>query len=273
MQDTSLVFLIQDDPCDLGETVLTTQRSENMIDENAVQTSGDDTVETSNNIQVKEEPNAGTEHNSSHMASEPNGENENHDQDRDVDVQILTESGTAEASQALFENDPQAAQDTTEKDNPTKGSEQTSRQHCDVALQRQSCETDTLSILEQDEALQKIDSDQKQKEDGEIETQNDKLQVDEQKHEEKRDDLTTEPLVEYQNFEMGAINKTKDNDAFEVNIRTHCMYYFFWTSLIKNNKNKFLPMKPCRLNKQRQPLVRFSRMKPYLRNSPQALWT
>ncbi|XP_066321030.1 LOW QUALITY PROTEIN: uncharacterized protein [Miscanthus floridulus] len=211
---------LKDDPCDLGETVLTTQRSENMIDEDAVQTSGDDTIETSNNIhQVKEEPNAGTEHNSSEMASGRNGENETHVQDRNVDVQILTESGTAEASQALFENDPQAAQDTTEKDGTTKASEQTSdhdsRQHCDVALQQQSCETDALSILEQDEALQKNDSDQKQKEDEEIESQNDELQVDEQKHEENRDDLTTEPLVDYQNFENGATNKTKDNDEFE----------------------------------------------------------
>ncbi|CAD6248189.1 unnamed protein product [Miscanthus lutarioriparius] len=211
---------LKDDPCDLGETIFTTQRSENLIDEDAVQTSVSDTVETSNNIhQVKEEPNAGTEHNSSQMASERNGENATHVQDRDVDVQILTESGTAEASQALFENDPQAAQDTTEKDDTTKGSEQTidhdSRQHCDVALQQQSCETDALSILEQDEALQKIHSDQKQKEDEEIKSQNDELQVDEQKHEDNRDDLTTEPLVEYQNFENGATNKTKDNDAFE----------------------------------------------------------
>ena len=241
MQDTSLVYLIQDDPCDLGETVLTTQRSENMIDEDAVQTSVSDTVETSNNIhQVKEEPNAGTEHNSSQMASECNGENTTHVQGRDVDVQILAESGTAEASQALFENDPQAAQDTTEKDDTTKASEQTSdhdsRQHCDVALQQQSCETDALSILEQDEALQKIHSDQKQKEDEEIKSQNDELQVDEQKHEDNRDDLTTEPLVDYQNFENGATNKTKDNDEFEVNIRTHCMCYFFWISLIRNNE-------------------------------------
>jgi len=211
---------LKDDPCDLGETVFTTQSSENLIDEDVVQTSVSDTVETSNNIyQVKEEPNAGTEHNSSQMASEHNGENTTHVQDRDIDVQILTESGNADASQALFENDPQAAQDTTEKDDTTKGSEQTihhnSRQHCDVALQQQSCETDALSILEQDEALQKIDSDQKQKEDEEIESQNDELQIDEQKHEDKRDDLTTEPLVEYQNFENGATNKTKDNDAFE----------------------------------------------------------
>lgn len=235
------MYLIQDDPCDLGETVLTTRRSENMIDEDAIQISGDDTVETSNNIhQVKEEPNAGTEHNSSQMASECNGENETHVQDRNVDVRILTESGTAEASQALFENDPQAAQDTTEKDDTTKGSEQTSdhdsRQHFDVAIQQQSCETDALSILEQDEALQKNDSDPKQKEDEENESQNDELQVDEQKHEENRDDLTIEPLVEYQNFENGATNKTKDNDTFKVNIRTHCMCYFFWTSLIRNNE-------------------------------------
>jgi len=266
------VYLIQDDPCDLGETVFTTQSSENLIDEDVVQTSVSDTVETSNNIyQVKEEPNAGTEHNSSQMASEHNGENTTHVQDRDIDVQILTESGNADASQALFENDPQAAQDTTEKDDTTKGSEQTihhnSRQHCDVALQQQSCETDALSILEQDEALQKIDSDQKQKEDEEIESQNDELQIDEQKHEDKRDDLTTEPLVEYQNFENGATNKTKDNDAFEVNIMTHCMCYFFWSYLSETMKIKFVPMKPCRLIKQRQSLVGFSRMKP-----PQALW-
>ncbi|PWZ23140.1 hypothetical protein Zm00014a_008797 [Zea mays] len=213
---------LKDGPCDLSETVLTTRRSENMIDEDNVQTYGNDTVEASNSIhQVKEEPDAGTEHNSSQMISECSGENETHVQDRDVDMWILTEGVIAEASQALLENDPQAAQDTIEKDDTTKSSEpisdHDSRQHCDVeALQQQSCETEALSILEQDEALQKIDSDQKQKEVEEIESQNDELQVDEQKHEDKRDDLAKEPLVEYQNFENRASNNTKDNDAFKV---------------------------------------------------------
>lgn len=197
-----------------------------MIDEDNVQTYGNDTVEASNSIhQVKEEPDAGTEHNSSQMISECSGENATHVQDRDVDVWILTEGVIAEASQALLENDPQAAQDTIEKDDTTKSSEpisdHDSRQHCDVeAIQQQSCETEALSILEQDEALQNIDSDQKQKEVEEIESQNDELQVDEQKHEDKRDDLAKEPLVEYQNFENRASNNTKDNDAFKVNKRT-----------------------------------------------------
>lgn len=210
-----------------------------MTDEDAARTSSNDTLETSNNIhQVKEEPNSGIEHNSSQMSSEHNGENTTHVQDRDLEGQILKETGTAEASQPSFGNDPHAAQDTTEKDDKIKGSEQTSdrhsMQHGDVALQLKSCETDALSIEKQDEVLQNIDSDKEQKKDEEIESQNEELQVDEQKHENKRDDLTTEPLVEDQNIENGATKSTEDNDAYEVNTsRAHYICYAFWTSLIR----------------------------------------
>ncbi|WVZ78003.1 hypothetical protein U9M48_025784 [Paspalum notatum var. saurae] len=211
---------LKDDVSDLSETVLT-QRSENMTDEDAVQSSSNDTLETSSNIhQVKEEQKAGTEHSSSQMSSEQNRENITHVQDRDVEEEILRERGTAEASQALFENDPGEAEDVTEKADTIKGDEQTSydsRQHGYVALQQQSCETDALSMEKQDEALQKIELGQKQKEDEEIEYQNEeqKPQVDEPTQEEKRADLTTEPLMEHQNIENGATNRTADNDAVE----------------------------------------------------------
>ncbi|XP_062224166.1 uncharacterized protein LOC133922728 isoform X2 [Phragmites australis] len=206
---------LKDDACDLDETVSTTQRSENMTDDEAVQSSGDDTLETSNDIhQVKEEQKAVAEHNSSQMS-----QNITHIQDRDITEEVLTKRGTAEASQVLFGSDPQAAQDVTEKDDTIKCGEQTTdhdnRQPGDVALQLQTCEADALSIAKQDEAVQKVDLDQQQTEDEEIESQKEELQADEQKHEDKRDGFTTEPLVEPQNIENGTTNRTEDTDAFE----------------------------------------------------------
>ncbi|KAJ1277754.1 hypothetical protein BS78_04G027400 [Paspalum vaginatum] len=210
---------LKDDVSDLSETVLT-QRSENMTDEDAVQSSSNDTLETSSNIhQVKEEQEAGTEHSSSQTSSEQNRENITHVQDRDVKEEILRERGTAEASQALFENYPREAEDAMEKDDTIKGDEQTSydsRQHGDVALQQQSCETDALSMEKQDEALQKIELGQKQKEDeSEYQNEEQELQADEHTQEEKRADLTREPLMEHQNIENGAMNRTEDNDAVQ----------------------------------------------------------
>jgi len=192
---------LKDTECDLGETVLTTPKSENTTDEDDVQSSSDNTLETPKDIhQVKEEQKAGPEHNSSQMSSEQHGENITHVQDRDIKGELLTKRGTAEASQALFESDPQVAQDVTEKDDTIKGGEQTNdhdnMQLGDIALQLQTCETDALSIAKQDEAAQKVDLDQQQKEDEEIGSQKEELQVDEQKQEEKTDDVTTEPLVE-----------------------------------------------------------------------------
>ncbi|XP_062218102.1 uncharacterized protein LOC133918305 [Phragmites australis] len=207
---------LKDTECDLGETVLTPLKSENTTDKDDVQSSSDDTLETPKDIhQVKEEQKAGTEHNSSQMSQ--HGENITHVQDRDIKGEFLTQKGTAEASQALFESDPQVAQEVTEKDDTIKGDEQTNdhdNRQLGVVLQLQSCETDALSIVKQDEAAQKVDLDQQQKED-EIESQKEELQVDEQKHEEKTDDFATEPLVEPQNIENGTTNRTEDTDAFK----------------------------------------------------------
>nr|CAB3445482.1 unnamed protein product [Digitaria exilis] len=194
---------LQDDACDFGETVLTTQESENVTANDAVQNPGDDILETSNNTdQVKEEQKDGYEHNSSKMSGTQNEDNIVNVQDRDISGVLLTKIGTEDASQALFESDPQDAQDITEKDNTIEGGEQTS-------------EADALSIEKQDEVVQKVDWDQQQKEDEKIENQKEELQKDEQKHEDKGDDFTTESLVEYEGIENDPTYRTEDSNACE----------------------------------------------------------
>jgi len=192
----------------LGETVLTTQGSENVTDEDVVQSAGDDILETSNNIdQVKEEQKDGCEHNSSEMSGAQNEENIIHVQDRDISVELLTKRGTdEEASQALFGTDT------------TEDGEQISdlnRQPDDVALQLQTCEADALSIGRQDEVVQKVDLDQEQNEDEHIQSQKEELQADEQKHDDKMGDFTTEPLAEPEDIKNGTTNSTEDTDACE----------------------------------------------------------
>lgn len=209
---------LKDGACDLGETVLPTQGSENMTDEDAVQSPGDDRLETSNTDHVKEEQKDGCEHNSSEMSGVHKEENTIHVQERDISGQLLTKKGTEEATQASFESDPQGAQDVTKEDDTTEDGEQTSdlnKQPDDVALQLQTCEADALSIGRQDEVVQKVDLDQQQKKDEEIENQKEEIQADEQKHEDKGDDFTMEPLVEPDDIENGAKNRTEDTDVCE----------------------------------------------------------
>ncbi|RLN09687.1 hypothetical protein C2845_PM11G13720 [Panicum miliaceum] len=199
---------LKDGACDLGETVLTTQGSENVTDEDAVQSAGDDILETSNNIdQVKEVQKDGCEHNSSEMSGAQNEENIIHVQDRDIGVELLTKRGTdEEASQALFESDT------------TEDGEQISdlnRQPDDVALQLQTCEADALSIGRQDEVVQKVDLDQEQNEDEHIQSQKEELQADEQKHDDKAGDFTREPLAEPEDIKNGTTDRTEDTDACE----------------------------------------------------------
>ena len=207
---THKCIFIQDGACNLGETVLTTQGSENVTDEDVVQSAGDDILETSNSIdQVKEEQKDECEHNSSEMSGAQNEENIIHVQDRDISVELLTKRGTdEEASHALFESDT------------TEDGEQISdlnRQPDDVALQLQSCEPDALSIGRQDEVVQKVDLDQEQNEDEHIQSQKEELQADEQKHDDKMGDFTTEPLAEPEDIKNGTTNRTEDPDACEVN--------------------------------------------------------
>ncbi|KAL6888552.1 hypothetical protein ACP4OV_009578 [Aristida adscensionis] len=179
----------KDDTCGSDETAVATQNSDNTTDEDAVQSSGEDRLEKSNNIdQIKEEPKSG---------------------------ELLKERGTAEASQALLENDPQALEDITEKDDVIKNGEQTNDQDSiplgDVAaVEPQPCESSV-----EDEAIQKISLDRQQKEDEEIESQKEEPQEDEEKHEGKKDDVTKELLVEPQNIENGVTNRTEGADAFE----------------------------------------------------------
>ncbi|CAN6242949.1 unnamed protein product [Urochloa humidicola] len=210
---------LKDSACDLGETVLRTEGSENVTDEAAVQSPGDDIVETSNNIdQVKEEQKDGCEHNSSEMSGVQNVGNIIHIQDRDISEEPLTKRGTEEASQGLFESDPQGAQDAAKEDDSTEGGEKTSdlsKQPDDVALQLQTCEADALSIGRQDGVVQNADLDQQQKEDEEIESQKEELQADEQKHEDKGDDFTMEPLVEPEDIENSTKNRTEDTAEAE----------------------------------------------------------
>ncbi|KAG2655773.1 hypothetical protein PVAP13_1KG036500 [Panicum virgatum] len=199
---------LKDGACKLGETVLTTQGSENVTDEDVVQSAGDDILETSNNIdQVKEEQKDGCEHNSSEMSGAQNEENIIHVQDRDISVELLTKRGTdEEASKALFGTDT------------TEDGEQISdlnRQPDDVALQLQTCEADALSIGRQDEVVQKVDLDQEQNEDEHIQSQKEELQADEQKHDDKMGDFTTEPLAEPEDIKNGTTNSTEDTDACE----------------------------------------------------------
>ncbi|KAG2648309.1 microtubule-associated protein futsch-like isoform X1 [Panicum virgatum] len=199
---------LKDGACDLGETVLTTQGSENVTDEDAVQSAGDDILETSNSIdQVKEEQKDECEHNSSEMSGAQNEENIIHVQDRDISVELLTKRGTdEEASHALFESDT------------TEDGEQISdlnRQPDDVALQLQSCEPDALSIGRQDEVVRKVNLDQEQNEDEHIQSQKEELQVDEQKHDDKAGDFTTEPFAEPEDIKNGTTNRTEDTDACE----------------------------------------------------------
>ncbi|XP_025815798.1 titin-like isoform X2 [Panicum hallii] len=199
---------LKDGACDLGETVLTTQGSENVTDEDAVQSSGDDILDTSNNIdQFKEEQKDGCEHNSSKMSGAQNEENIIHVQDRDISVELLTKRGTdEEASQALFESD------TTEDGEKISD---LNRQPDDVALQLQTCEADALSIGRQDEVAQKVDLDQEQNEDEHIQSQKEELQADEQKHDDKAGDFTTEPLVEPEGIKNGNTDRTENTDACE----------------------------------------------------------
>nr|CAB3448757.1 unnamed protein product [Digitaria exilis] len=210
---------LQDDACDFGETVLTTQDSENVTANDAVQSPGDDILETSNNTdQVKEEQKDRYEHNSSKMSGTQNEDNIINVQDRDISGELLTKIGTEDASQALFESDPLGAQDVTEKDDTIEGGEQTSdlnSQPDDVAFQPHTCEADALSIEKQDEVVQKVDLDQQQKEDEKIESQKEELQTDEQKHEDNGDDFTTESLVEYEGIENDPTYRTEDSNACE----------------------------------------------------------
>ncbi|KAL6629207.1 hypothetical protein ACP70R_028972 [Stipagrostis hirtigluma subsp. patula] len=195
---------LKDDACDLGETAFTTQKSDN--DEDAVQSSGEDILENANNIdQIKEEQKAG---------------------------ELLTESSTAEASQALLENDPQALEDVMDKDDAIKGGEQTSDQDSskpgDIVLQLQTCE----SAVEE-EAVKIINLDQQQKENEDSESQKEELQADEQKHEDKRDDVATEPLVEPQDIENSTTNTTEGIEVFEAEQTKEGV-----TETVKNESNK-----------------------------------
>ncbi|CAN6247294.1 unnamed protein product [Urochloa humidicola] len=210
---------LKDGACDLGETVLPTEGSENVTDEAAVQSPGNDVVEASNNIdQVKEEQKDGCEHNSSEISGVQNVGNIIHIQDRDISGEPLTKRGPEEASQALFESDPQGAQDAAKEDDSTEGGEKTSdlsKQPDDVALQLQTCEADALSIGRQDDVVQNVDLDQQQKEDEETESQKEELQADEQKHEDKGDDFAMEPLVEPEDIENSTKNRTEDTAEAE----------------------------------------------------------
>ncbi|CAL5060475.1 unnamed protein product [Urochloa decumbens] len=204
---------LKDGACDLDETVLTTEGSENVIDEAAVQSPGDDILETSNNInQVKEEQKDGCEHNSSEISGVQNVGNIIHVQDRDISGEPLIKSGTEEASQVLFESDPQGAQDAAKEDEQTSD---LSKQPDDVELQLQTCEADALSNGRQDEVVKNVDLDQQQKEDGKIESQKEELQADEQKHEDKGDDFTMEPLVDPKDIENSTKNRTEDTAKAE----------------------------------------------------------
>ncbi|CAN6230213.1 unnamed protein product [Urochloa humidicola] len=210
---------LKDGACDLGETVLPTEGSENVTDEATVQSPGNDVVEASNNIdQVKEEQKDGCEHNSSEISGMHNVGNIIDIQDRDISREPLTKRGPEEASQDLFGSDPQGAQDAAKEDDSTEGGEKTSdlsKQPDDVALQLQTCEADALSIGRQDDVVQNVDLDQQQKEDEEIENQKEELQADEQKHEDKGDDFDMEPLVEPEDIENSTKNRTEDTAEAE----------------------------------------------------------
>ncbi|CAL4971599.1 unnamed protein product [Urochloa decumbens] len=206
--ETQTSVELKDGACDLDETVLTTEGSENVTDEAAVQSPGDDILETSNNIdQIKEEQNDGCEHNSSEISGVQNVGNIIHVQDRDISGEPITERGTEEASQALFESDPQGSQNAAKEDEQTSD---LSKQPDDVELQLQTCEADALSNGRQDEVVKNVDLDQQQKEDGEIESQKEELQADEQKHEDKGGDFTMEPLVEPKDIENSTKNRTEN---------------------------------------------------------------
>jgi len=60
--------------------------------------------------------------------------------------------------------------------------------------------------------------DQEQNEDEHIQSQKEELQADEQKHDDKMGDFTTEPLAEPEDIKNGTTNSTEDTDACEVNI-------------------------------------------------------
>jgi hypothetical protein len=111
----------------LGETA-PTKKSKNKVDEDIIQSSGEDTLETLKSTgQIKER------------------QNDEHDltQDKGINGEPVTERGTAEASQALIANDAQASQDVTEKDGTIRSGEQThdQRQSGDVEHRPQTCES------------------------------------------------------------------------------------------------------------------------------------
>ncbi|TVU33523.1 hypothetical protein EJB05_25346 [Eragrostis curvula] len=203
---------LKDDTFDLGETVPTTKKSNNTTDDDAIQSSGEDKLESSNsNDQIKEEQKTGAEQNSSQMSSEHHGENITHVQDKDINGELITEIGTAEASQAVIGDDTQASQDVTENDDTIKSDEQTSdkRQSDGVEHQLQTCESSV-----EDEAVQKVSLDEQHKKDEEVESKKEQLQADEQKHEDTRDDVTIKPLLESKNKENGT-TMTEETDRFE----------------------------------------------------------
>jgi hypothetical protein len=183
----------------LGETA-PTKKSKNTVDEDAIQSSGEDTLETSKSTdQIKERQNDG----------------QDLTQDKDINGEPVTERGTAEASQALIANDAQASQDVTEKDDTIKSGEQTNdqRQSGDVEHRPQTCESPA-----EDEAVQKINLDERHKEDKEVEPQKQQLPADEQKHKDESDDVGNEPLVESKSAESGTTNRTEEANTLQVDI-------------------------------------------------------
>jgi hypothetical protein len=196
----------------LGETA-PTKKSKNTVDEDAIQSSGEDTLETSKSTdQIKERQNDG----------------QDLTQDKDINGDPVTERGTAEASQALIANDAQASQDVREKDDTIKSGEQTNdqRQPGDVEHRPHTCESRA-----EDEAVQKINLDERHEEDEEVEPQKQQLPADEQKHKDESDDVENEPLVEPKSAENGTTNRTEEADTLQVDISylhdllacvTHC---------------------------------------------------
>jgi hypothetical protein len=183
----------------LGETA-PNKKSKNKVDEDAIQSSGEDTLETSKSTdQIKERQNDG----------------QDLTQDKDINGEPVTERGTAEASQALIANDAQASQDVTEKDDTIKSGEQTNdqRQSGDVEHRPQTCESPA-----EDEAVQKINLDERHKEDKEVEPQKQQLPADEQKHKDESDDVGNEPLVESKSAESGTTNRTEEANTLQVDI-------------------------------------------------------
>jgi hypothetical protein len=183
----------------LGETA-PNKKSKNKVDEDAIQSSGEDTLETSKSTdQIKERQNDG----------------QDLTQDKDINGEPVTERGTAEASQALIANDAQASQDVTEKDDTIKSGEQTNdqRQSGDVEHRPQTCESPA-----EDEAVQKINLDERHEEDKEVEPQKQQLPADEQKHKDESDDVGNEPLVESKSAESGTTNRTEEANTLQVDI-------------------------------------------------------